>query len=221
MTSSVDQSPIFVHTEVVEPFAENSRLVACQRSRAAILVDPGGHVDRLLAVAEEADFDVQAIWLTHAHLDHVTGVGDAIARLGEVPILLHPDDLQLYEAVAQQGMMFGFPVDQPPPPTQWLETGETLALGQLRAEVLFLPGHSPGHVGFWFEGEAALLSGDVLFAGSIGRTDLPGGDHDTLMRSIHEHVLPLGDEVRVLSGHGPDTTIGRERGSNPFLTGRV
>jgi len=211
---------LFVHCEVVEPFAENARLIGCRRSGAAALVDPGGRVQELLDVAATEALEVGAIWLTHAHLDHVTGVGDAVARLGRVPILLHRDDLPLYEAVARQGQMFGLAIDQPPPPTRWLEAAETLRLGELRAEVLHLPGHSPGHVGFWFAQQRTVLSGDVLFAGSIGRTDLPGGDYDTLMNSIQESMLPLGDGVRVLCGHGPDTTIARERAGNPFLTGR-
>ena len=210
---------LFEHCEVVEPFAENARLIGCRRSGTAVLVDPGGQVAELLDAAEAAALEVQAIWLTHAHLDHVSGVSDAVALLGPVPILLHRDDLPLYEAVAQQGQMFGLAVDQPPPPTRWLEVGETLELGELRAEVLHLPGHSPGHVGFWFAQQRTILSGDVLFAGSIGRTDLPGGDYDTLINSIREGLLPLGDDVSVLCGHGPDTTIARERTSNPFLVG--
>ncbi len=214
------QDPIdglFVHCEVVEPFAENARLVGCTQSGVAVLVDPGGHVEQLMEVASARGLEIEAIWLTHAHLDHVTGVADAIARLGQVPILLLREDLPLYLAVAQQGQMFGLDVEQPPEPTRWLEVGETLELGKLRAQVLHLPGHSPGHVGFWFAAQQTILSGDVLFAGSIGRTDLPGGDYETLMRSIREGMLPLGDEVTVLCGHGPDTTIARERDSNPFL----
>jgi len=210
---------LFAHCEVVEPFAENARLIGCRQSGTAVLVDPGGQVAELLDAAAAATLEIQAIWLTHAHLDHVSGVGDAIARLGPVPILLHRDDLPLYETVAQQGQMFGLAIDQPPPPTRWLEVGETLELGDLRAEVLHLPGHSPGHVGFWFAPQRTILSGDVLFAGSIGRTDLPGGDYDTLIDSIRAGLLPLGDDVSVLCGHGPDTTIGRERTSNPFLVG--
>jgi glyoxylase-like metal-dependent hydrolase (beta-lactamase superfamily II) len=208
---------IFVHTEVVEPFAENARVVGCHRTRSAVLVDPGGRVDELLAVARDGDLRIEAIWLTHAHIDHVTGVGDAIAALGPLPILLHPDDLPIYEAVPHQAAMFGLTVAAQPAPTDWLVAGQTLALGALRARVLFLPGHSPGHVGFWFEAENTLLSGDVLFAGSIGRTDLPGGDYDTLIASIRTKVLALDDTVRVLAGHGPDTTVGRERATNPFL----
>jgi len=180
MSADHSAEGLFVHCEVVEPFAENARLVGCRRSGAAVLVDPGGHVGQLLEVAAAEQLTVGAIWLTHAHLDHVTGVSDAIASLGPVPILLH-------------------------------------RLGELRAEVLHLPGHSPGHVGFWLAPQRTILSGDVLFAGSIGRTDLPGGDYDTLMSSIREGMLTLGDDVSVLCGHGPDTTIGRERTSNPFL----
>lgn len=217
MSADHSTEGLFVHCEVVEPFAENARLVGCRRSGEAVLVDPGGHVGRLLDVAAAEALTVGAIWLTHAHLDHVTGVSDAVARLGQIPILLHRDDLPLYEAVAEQGRMFGLAVDQPPPPTRWLEVGEILELGELRAEVLHLPGHSPGHVGFWFARQRTILSGDVLFAGSIGRTDLPGGDYDTLIASIRDGMLPLGDDVSVLCGHGPDTTIARERSSNTFL----
>ena len=213
------ESRLLIHTEVVAPFAENARLVADRHTGHGVLVDPGGEVDALVGAAEAAGIAIGAIWLTHAHLDHVTGVNDAISRLGELPIWLHPDDAPLYESVVQQGMMFGFPVDAPAPVTDWLTTGQQMSLGDLRAEVLHLPGHAPGHVGFWFADQRTLLSGDVLFAGSIGRTDLPGGDYATLMRSIHERLVPLGDDVRVLSGHGPDTTVGRERASNPFLTG--
>ncbi|NKB90202.1 MAG: MBL fold metallo-hydrolase [Acidobacteria bacterium] len=218
---SRDGTPeLFVHTEVVAPFEENARVIGDRETGEGVLVDPGGQVDALLHAAGNAGIDVQAIWLTHAHLDHVTGVNAAVELLGDVPILLHPDDAQLYEAVVQQGMMFGFPVDAPAPVTDWLSTGQDLALGRRSARVLHLPGHAPGHVGFWFSGQRTLLSGDVLFSGSIGRTDLPGGDYATLMQSITAQVLPLGDDVRVLSGHGPDTTVGRERVSNPFLQGR-
>lgn len=219
MTHSDSSSRLFIHTEVVAPFDENARVVGDTETGVGVLVDPGGQVDALAEAAAAAGIEVEAIWLTHAHLDHVTGVNDALARFGELPIWLHPDDAPLYEAVAQQGMMFGFPVDAPAPVTDWLTTGQQMSLGGLRAEVLHLPGHAPGHVGFWLAAQRTLLSGDVLFAGSIGRTDLPGGDYATLMRSIHERVVPLGDDVRVLSGHGPDTTVGRERSSNPFLAG--
>lgn len=207
-----------LHVEVVEPFAENSWLLACEASGQAALIDPGGHVVELLARAAQLGVVVKEIWLTHAHIDHVAGVADAVDATG-APIRLHPHDLPMYETVAQQAAMFGLQVRRPPAPTHWLAAGEQLTLGTLRANVLLVPGHSPGHVAFWLPEEAVLLSGDCLFAGSIGRTDLPGGDYATLMRSIHEQLLVLPDHARVLSGHGPETTIGRERRTNPFLTG--
>lgn len=207
-----------LHVEVVEPFAENSWLLVCDTTGKAALIDPGGHVHELLAHADRLGATVSEIWLTHGHIDHVAGVADALDALdADVPVRLHPLDLPLYEATAQQGAMFGLQVRQPPSPTDWLRAGEHLELGALRASVLHVPGHSPGHVAFWLAAESTLLSGDCLFAGSIGRTDLPGGDHATLMRSIREQLLTLPDEVRVLSGHGPETTIGRERRGNPFL----
>lgn len=209
---------MIVHCEVVEPFAENSWLIGCPETGRAALIDPGGHVQRLLAVAADRDLEVVEIWLTHAHIDHVMGVAEAVERTG-APVWLHPDDRPLYDNVAQQGAMFGLRVTPPPPPDRDLVPGATLELGSLRAEVLFVPGHSPGHVAFRLDAQGVVFSGDCLFAGSIGRTDLPGGSYETLMRSIREQLLPLGDDVRVLSGHGPETTIGRERASNPFLTG--
>lgn len=205
-----------VHVEVVEPFAENSLLVVCEASGRALLVDPGGHVPQLLARAADLGASVDEIWLTHAHIDHVTGVAEAVEATG-APVRLHPDDLPLYGAVQQQGVMFGLQVRQPPAPTHLLAAGQQLVLGEIRARVLHVPGHSPGHVAFWIESEGVVLAGDCLFAGSIGRTDLPGGSYDTLMQSIRGQLLALPDDTVVMPGHGPDTTIGRERRSNPFL----
>ncbi len=209
---------LFCHREVVEPFAENAWLLGCRSTRKAVLVDPGGNVPQLLRVAAEQELEIGSVWLTHAHLDHVTGVGEVVAATG-VPVLLHRDDLPLYRAVPQQAAMFGLAAEAQPGPDGWLVEGHDLSLGELRARVLFVPGHSPGHVAFWFEEQALVVSGDVLFAGSIGRTDLPGGSYETLMRSIESELLPRGDDVTVLPGHGPDTTIGRERRDNPFLHG--
>lgn len=214
-----DVAPLFAECLVVEPFAENSWVLGCPATGRAVLVDPGGRVDELVRLAAAHGLQLDGIWLTHAHLDHVTGVAEALAQLGDVPLLLHPDDRPLYEGVEQQARMFGLQLQAPPPPTGWLEAPGTLRLGELDVEVLHVPGHSPGHVAFWVPAARTVISGDVLFAGSIGRTDLPGGDYDRLMRSIHEVLVPLGDDVRVLCGHGPDTTIGRERARNPFLRG--
>lgn len=208
---------MLIHHEVVEPFGENSWLLGCAETGAAVLVDPGGHVPELLAKAADANLRIEQILLTHAHLDHVSGVAEAVEATG-VPVALHADDGPLYNATQQQGRMFGLELRQPPPVDRWLCVGETLEIGNLRAEVIFVPGHSPGHVAFWFAAQRLVVSGDVLFAGSIGRTDLPGGSYQVLMDSIHRTLLPLGDDVRVLSGHGPETTLGQERVSNPFLT---
>jgi glyoxylase-like metal-dependent hydrolase (beta-lactamase superfamily II) len=207
---------MILHCEVVEPFAENSWLIGCPETGRGALVDPGGHVPELLAAAAENDVEISDIWLTHAHIDHVTGVAEAVDRTG-APVWLHPGDRPLYDNVVRQGAMFGLDVAPPPPPDRELFEGQLLQLGALRAEVRFVPGHSPGHVAFWLADQRVVLAGDCLFAGSIGRTDLPGGSYDTLMRSIREQLLSLDDEVQVLPGHGPATTIGRERRSNPFL----
>lgn len=215
-TSSQPAEGLFARFLTVGAFAENSYVLGCPASGRGVLVDPGGEVPRLLAIAEEAGLEIEAIWLTHAHLDHVLGLHAAVASTG-APIWLHADDTMLYEAAPQQGEAFGFPIDPLPEVDKHFEAGQTLRLGELEAEVLFVPGHAPGHVAFWFEQQRKVVAGDVLFAGSIGRTDLPGGDYQTLMRSIREVLLPLGDDVEVMPGHGPTTTVGEERKTNPFL----
>ncbi|HJO04807.1 MAG TPA: MBL fold metallo-hydrolase [Acidobacteriota bacterium] len=207
---------MFRHVEVVAPFGENSWLIGCPDTGAAALIDPGGHIAELLAIASQQGLRVEQIWLTHAHIDHVTGVAEAVRETG-APLALHPLDRPLYDAVEQQATMFGLHVEPLPAPDRWLETDETMTLGKLRAHVLHVPGHAPGHVAFWFADLGIVVSGDCLFAGSIGRTDLPGGSYDTLMQSIRTVLLPLGDAVTVLPGHGPETTLGRERRTNPFL----
>jgi hydroxyacylglutathione hydrolase len=210
---------VILEVRAAPPFYKNGFLVACERTRAAALVDPGDEVDELLAAARDYDADVQYILLTHAHVDHVSGVGTAKAAF-DVPIHLHRDDLFLYERAAEQGAMFGFRVSQPPPVDVFYDMS-AIPLGDYEVRVHHTPGHCPGgvclQVGKKGESGRDLLVGDTLFAGSIGRTDLPGGDYEILMRSITEVLLPLGDDRIVHPGHGPDTTIGRERTSNPFL----
>jgi hydroxyacylglutathione hydrolase len=207
---------MFRHVEVVAPFGETSWLVGCPETGAAALVDPGGHIPELLAIAGQQELDVGQIWLTHAHIDHVAGVAEAVEATG-ASLSLHPLDRPLYDAVEQQAAMFGLRVPPLPTPTRWLETDEVLEIGRLRARVLHMPGHAPGHVAFWFADLDVVISGDCLFAGSIGRTDLPGGSHEVLMQSIRNVLLPLGEQVTVLPGHGPQTTLGQERRTNPFL----
>ena len=210
---------MILEVRAVAPFYKNGFVVACERTREAILVDPGDEVDELLGAVRDLEVDVQAVLLTHAHIDHITGVA-AAKEAFDVPVYLHRDDLLLYDMAVQQGAMFGFKVRQPPPVDEFYG-GEPFAFGDYRAVVHHTPGHCPGGVclavGKTGEAGAHLFVGDTLFAGSIGRTDLPGGDYSVLMRSITEVLFPLGDASIVHPGHGPDTTIGRERTTNPFV----
>jgi glyoxylase-like metal-dependent hydrolase (beta-lactamase superfamily II) len=198
-------------------FAENTWLVACARTGAGILVDPGAAAADAIAAARAAGITIEKIVLTHAHLDHVEGIPPARRELPDVPILLHPADQQLYDAAPFQAQMFGVPLEPLPPVDGELVAGEAVEFGDCAMAIRFAPGHAPGHV--ILVGDGVALVGDVIFAGSIGRTDLPGGDFATLMRSIREQVLTLPDEITLHTGHGPDTTVGRERVSNPFVTG--
>jgi glyoxylase-like metal-dependent hydrolase (beta-lactamase superfamily II) len=197
-------------------FQENCYLVTDPASNTAVLIDPGDETELFLEAVERRGVDLQAVWLTHAHIDHVSGVAHVVGETG-VPVYLHEDDRRLYDGAAEQGAWFGLAVDAPPPPNHGLAHGDILELGTLRFEVRHVPGHSPGSVAF--VGHGVAIVGDVLFAGSVGRVDLPGGDGATLLQSIRDHLLTLPDETVVHAGHGPETTIGRERSSNPFLTG--
>ena len=183
-----------------------------------MVVDPGDEVDQLLGSVRDLDVEVQSILLTHAHVDHITGVA-AAKEAFDVPVYLHRDDQFLYDMAVQQGAMFGFKVRQPPPVDAYYDSSP-VPFGELEARVHHTPGHCPGGVCLEIgsPGEVRhLFVGDTLFAGSIGRTDLPGGDYGVLMRSITEVLFPLGDDAIVHPGHGPDTTIGRERSTNPFV----
>jgi glyoxylase-like metal-dependent hydrolase (beta-lactamase superfamily II) len=210
---------VILETRAVAPFYKNGFVVGCERTREAVLIDPGDEVDELLAAVRDRDVDVRYILLTHAHIDHITGVA-AAKRALDVPVYLHQDDLFLYQAVVQQGAMFGLTVE-PQPEIDAFYDLTPLYFGDYEVSVHHTPGHCPGgvclHVGRKSEPGRHLFVGDTLFAGSIGRTDLPGGDYGTLMRSITEVLFPLGDEATVHPGHGPDTTIRRERTTNPFV----
>ena len=211
---------MLIRTAAVPPFYKNGYLVACAKTRAGVLIDPGDEVAGLLDAAERERINVTKILLTHAHLDHITGVGAAKARLG-VDIWLHRDDLSLYDGVVEQGRMFGLQVERQPPIDHFYEAGQALSFGDCTVDVLHTPGHCPGGVclAIGDAGDASrdLFVGDTLFAGSIGRTDLPGGDSANLLRSIRTVLFAFPDETAVYSGHGPATTIGRERRTNPFL----
>ncbi len=182
-----------------------------------MVVDPGEESARILREINDRDLHVGAIWLTHGHLDHVWGV-DEVRAATHAPVLLHALDAEWYDRSREQALFYGisaFP--QLAPPDRECREGDVLEVGPWRFEVRHVPGHSPGHVAF--VGQGLCISGDLLFLDSVGRADLPGGDSGTLLRSIDEQLLTLPDDTRVLPGHGPETTIGREKRSNPFLRG--
>jgi len=197
-------------------FVENCYLVIDEQSQVSAVIDPGEQSGLILHKLRESGTTPVGIWLTHAHIDHVLGVPDVAAATG-VPVYLHPADRDLYDAVPDQASWFGLRADPLPPPDRTLAAGERLQVGGLEFTVQHAPGHSPGHV--VFAGHGAVFGGDVLFQGSIGRTDLPGGDFDTLIDSIERELLVLPDSTIVYTGHGPATTIGAERRTNPFLRG--
>ena len=213
---------MIIERRAVEPFYKNGFVLGCEETREGVIIDPGDEVQGLLADAAKHRLSIVSILLTHAHLDHVTGVGAAKRELG-VPVWLHRDDNFLYERVVQQGQMFGLPVEPQPPIDHFYEGEGPLRFGRYEVRVLHTPGHCPGGVCLAVakEGESAatLFVGDTLFAGSIGRTDLPGGDLNTLLRSIREVLFRFPDDTVVWSGHGERTTIGHERRTNPFLGG--
>lgn len=204
----------------VTPFRQNCSIVWCDATLDAAVIDPGGDLPRLKALAQSLGVTIKALWLTHAHIDHAGGAGQW-AREDGLPIIgPHQGDLFWITGLAQQSAMFGFPPAEPFTPTRWLEDGDTVSIGQETLTVRHCPGHTPGHVVFHSAGAQRCFVGDVLFAGSIGRTDFPGGHHDTLIRSITERLWPMGDETVFIPGHGPESTFGEEKRSNPFVSGR-
>ena len=211
---------MIVESQAVGPFFKNGFVVGCEQTKEAVLIDPGDEVPSLLAFAERSGLSIRHILLTHAHIDHITGVG-AAKRALNAPIYLHRDDLFLYERVVEMGAMFGLTVEPQPPIDVFYTPAHVIAFGTYEARVHHTPGHCPGGVCLQIGKKGAsgkeLFVGDTLFAGAIGRTDLPGGDSNTLMASIRNVLFPFGDDAVVHPGHGPDTTIGRERRTNPFL----
>ncbi|HUE97095.1 MAG TPA: MBL fold metallo-hydrolase [Longimicrobiaceae bacterium] len=195
-------------------FGENGYVVSCARTGEGILVDPGASVDAMLKAVEEGEVAVKAIVLTHAHIDHIDGVAAAKRATG-APVYLHPADEPLYRQAAAQAQWFGVDLETPPPVDEYLREGTPVRFGECEFEVRHTPGHAPGHV--VLVGDGVAIVGDCVFAGSIGRTDLPGGDFQTLMKSIRTHILTLPDVTVLYSGHGGETTVGHERVSNPFL----
>jgi hydroxyacylglutathione hydrolase len=211
---------MIIESAAAPPFMKNGFVVSCERTRQAIYIDPGDEVQELLAYIERAQVEVTGILLTHAHIDHVSGVAAAKRALG-APIWLHADDTYIYSRAVELGKVFGYTLEQPPPVDRFYALPGPIVFGDYDVLVHHTPGHCPGNVclqvGRRGEFGMDLFVGDTLFAGSIGRTDLPGGNYEVLMRAITDVLLPLGDDARVRPGHGPDTTIGRERMTNPFL----
>jgi hydroxyacylglutathione hydrolase len=215
---------IIIETRAVEPFFKNGFLVACPTTGEAVLIDPGDEVADLLDIANKRTFAIRHILLTHGHVDHVTGVA-AAKRALDAPVHLHRDDLFLYERAIEMGRQFGLTVEPQPPIDAFFAPGEVIPFGECVATPHHTPGHCPGgvclQIGLKREAAKDLFVGDTLFAGSIGRTDFPGGDHATLIASIRTVLFAFGDDARVYPGHGPATTIGKERRTNPFLNSEV
>lgn len=198
----------------VGPLQENCYLLTDVETRQAVLVDPGDDAERLLSALGR--FDLAAVWLTHAHFDHLGALAEVHRRF-PVPVYLHENDRELFDHAARSAAFFGLTLEQPVLGTVSISHGQTLTLGAHEATSLFTPGHAPGHMAFYLPEQGVVIAGDALFQGSIGRTDLPGGDHALLLASIRRELLALPDQTRVLPGHGPETTVGAERRGNPFL----
>lgn len=221
MAPSTYNNPMILEVRAVPPFEKNGFVLGCEQTHDAVIIDPGDEVQTLLDIVRARRLNIKHILLTHGHVDHVSGVALAKRELG-VPVYMHRADLPLYENAVAFGEFFGLTIERPPPVDVFYDDGnESLAFGKFQIQVHHTPGHCPGGVCLQIGPAGAagrqLFVGDTLFAGSIGRTDLPGGDYATLMRSIRNVLFAFGDDAEVYPGHGPKTTIGHERATNPFL----
>ena len=206
-------------TVPVTEFQQNCSILWCDQTLDAAVIDPGGDLDILLAEIKERGLHLTQILQTHAHIDHAGGTGE-LADSFKLPIVgPHPADQFWIDGLPQQSQMFGFPPARTFTPTRWLHDGDTVKVGHSTLNVRHCPGHTPGHVVFYSPDIKRAFVGDVLFAGSIGRTDFPQGDHDTLIRSITQRLWPMGDDTVFIPGHGPESTFGRERQINPYVGG--
>ena len=220
---------MIIETFVQTAFQQNTRIVACEETRKAICIDPGEPSDEVVAFVNKGELELQAIILTHGHLDHVGGTLALSKVFPDAEILIHKDEEDLYYTLPQQPLFMGIQPHQmkalgldyeaPPNITRNLAHGEIYSVGNLNFSIRHCPGHTLGHIILAEESERVVFTGDCLFSGTIGRTDLPGGNYDQLIESITEHILDLGDDFTVYCGHGSETTIGHEKAYNPFLTG--
>ena len=224
-----DYTGMIIEQFVLTPFQQNTRIVSCETTQKAICIDPGEPSQDLVDYVRDNNLELQAIMLTHGHLDHIGGTHFMHENFPDAEILIHKAEEELYYALPQQPLMMGIQPQQlaamgfdyadPPPITRNVAHGEILTVGSLKFEVRHCPGHTLGHIVLVEKSERAVFTGDCLFSGTIGRTDLPGGDYDQLIASKSANILSLGDDFTVYCGHGPETTIGHEKAANPFLTG--
>lgn len=194
----------------------NCYLLGCEETQQAAVIDPAWNGRAIAAAAEDDGWQITHILLTHSHFDHVGGLQE-LKELTGAPIYIHPEAIETLNFASMSAAFFGIRIPPPPPPDEMLADGQVLAVGQLNVHVLYTPGHAPGHVSFHLPEYRAIFDGDVLFQEGIGRTDFPGGDHETLMQTIWNKLMSLPDETRIFPGHGQPTTVGEERRRNPFL----
>ncbi|WP_036231154.1 MBL fold metallo-hydrolase [Marinobacterium jannaschii] len=205
----------------VTAFQQNCTLMWCEETRRAAVIDPGGDLASITAAIAQEELELELVLLTHAHIDHAGATADLAAEF-DVPVVgPHLEDKFWIDSLAQQSQMFGFPAATPFEPSRWLNDGDEVSFGKVTLEVLHCPGHTPGHVVFFHRDSKVAQVGDVLFNGSIGRTDFPKGDHPTLISSIRNKLFPLGDDVQFIPGHGPMSNFGYERKTNPFVAGKA
>jgi glyoxylase-like metal-dependent hydrolase (beta-lactamase superfamily II) len=206
-------------TVPVTAFEQNCSIVWCDETLEAAVIDPGGDLPRITTAVARLGLTLKQIWITHAHIDHAGGTAE-LARQLQLPVIgPHPGDQFWIDGLAEQGRRFGLPASEPFTPTRWLQDGDTVSIGKCTLNVRHCPGHTPGHVVFHSPEAKRAFVGDVLFAGSIGRTDFPQGNHGDLIRSITERLWPMGNDTVFIPGHGPESTFGRERQTNPFVGG--